>query len=127
MMKNVIDCLMGGISYWAIGHGLCVGRVRLFHDDDDDDLHMVMTVMMMVVIMVIFPGILEQPFFRVGRFLFDSGRAPDWAGLWNLHIFGIYHFLFFLYHINCQLSYATTCTTIISGAIAERTNLYACG
>ena len=126
MMKNVIDCLMGGISYWAIGHGLCVGRVRLFHDDDDD-LHMVITVMMMVVIMVIFPGILEQPFFRVGRFLFDSGRAPDWAGLWNLHIFGIYHFLFFEYHINCQLSYATTCTTIISGAIAERTNLYACG
>ena len=95
MMKNVIDCLMGGISYWAIGHGLCVGRVRLFHDHDHDDLHMVMTVMMMVVIMVIFPGILEQPFFRVGRFLFDSGRAPDWAGLWNLHIFGIYHFLFF--------------------------------
>ena len=126
MMKNVIDCLMGGISYWAIGHGLCVGRVRLFHDDDDDDLHMVMTVMMMVVIMVIFPGILEQPFFRVGRFLFDSGRAPDWAGLWNLHIFGIYHFLFF-FTLNCQLSYATTCTTIISGAIAERTNLYACG
>ena len=126
-MKNVIDCLMGGISYWAIGHGLCVGRVRLFHDDDDDDLHMVITVMMMVVIMVIFPGILEQPFFRVGRFLFDSGRAPDWASLWNLHIFGIYHFLFFFYRINCQLSYATTCTTIISGAIAERTNLYACG
>ena len=60
MMKNVIDCLMGGISYWAIGHGLCVGRVRLFHDDDDDDdLHMVITVMTMVVIMVIFPGILE--------------------------------------------------------------------
>lgn len=28
MMKNVIDCLMGGISYWAVGHGLCVGAVR---------------------------------------------------------------------------------------------------
>ena len=70
----------------------------MFHDDDDDDdLHMVITVMTMVVIMVIFPGILEQPFFRVGRFLFDSGRAPDWAGLWNLHIFGIYHFLFFFF------------------------------
>ena len=28
MMKNVIDCLTGGISYWAVGHGLCVGAVR---------------------------------------------------------------------------------------------------
>ena len=28
MMKNVIDCLTGGISYWAVGHGLCVGTVR---------------------------------------------------------------------------------------------------
>ena len=67
MMKNVIDCLMGGISYWAIGHGLCVGRVRLFHDDDDDDLHMVITVMMMVVIMVIFPR-------NTGATLFSGGE-----------------------------------------------------
>ena len=27
MMKNVIDVLAGGISYWAIGHGLCIGKV----------------------------------------------------------------------------------------------------
>ena len=37
MMKNVIDCLMGGISYWAIGHGLTVGGVNICGDDDDDD------------------------------------------------------------------------------------------
>ena len=30
MMKNVIDCLMGGISYWAIGHGLTVGGVNIY-------------------------------------------------------------------------------------------------
>ena len=30
MMKNMIDCLMGGISYWAIGHGLTVGEVNIW-------------------------------------------------------------------------------------------------
>jgi hypothetical protein len=29
MMKNVIDVLAGGLSYWAVGHGLCVGEVAL--------------------------------------------------------------------------------------------------
>lgn len=37
MMKNVIDCLMGGISYWAIGHGLTVGRVSICDNDDEED------------------------------------------------------------------------------------------
>ena len=37
MMKNVIDCLMGGISYWAIGHGLTVGRVNICDNDDEED------------------------------------------------------------------------------------------
>ena len=37
MMKNVIDCLMGGISYWAIGHGLTVGGVNICGDDGADD------------------------------------------------------------------------------------------
>ena len=37
MMKNVIDCLMGGISYWAIGHGLTVGGVNICGDDDETD------------------------------------------------------------------------------------------
>ena len=26
MMKNVIDCLMGGFSYWALGYGLSYGE-----------------------------------------------------------------------------------------------------
>ena len=26
MMKNVVDCLMGGVSYWALGYGLSYGE-----------------------------------------------------------------------------------------------------
>ena len=37
MMKNMIDCLMGGISYWAIGHGLTVGEVNICDDEDNDN------------------------------------------------------------------------------------------
>ena len=88
-MKNVIDCLMGGISYWAIGHGLCVGRVRLFHDDDDDDLHMVMTVMMMVVIMVIFQEYWSNPFFGWGDFFLTA------EGLQTGPVYGTFIFLVF--------------------------------
>ena len=44
MMKNVIDCLMGGISYWAIGHGLTVGGVNIY-------VVMMMKMMMMMAMM----------------------------------------------------------------------------
>ena len=67
MMKNVIDCLMGGISYWAIGHGLTVGGVNIY-------VVMMMKMMMMMAMMAmmarvmvivcvgltsVFPSILE--------------------------------------------------------------------
>ena len=49
MMKNVIDCLTGGISYWAVGHGLCVGAVRriIFIICEDDFLLILPFVLMM--------------------------------------------------------------------------------
>ena len=49
MMKNVIDCLTGGISYWAVGHGLCVGAVRrtIFIICEDDFLLILAFVLMM--------------------------------------------------------------------------------
>jgi len=81
MMKNIIDCLMGGISYWAIGHGLTVGRESW-----------------------------SNPLFGWGDFFVTA------EGLQTGPVYGTFIFL---------LSYATTCTTIVSGAIAERTNLYA--
>lgn len=81
MMKNVIDVLAGGISYWAFGHGLCVGADTF-----------------------------SNPFFGVGDFFVTA------EGLQTGPVYGTFIFL---------LSYATTSTTIVSGAIAERTNLYA--
>ena len=97
MMKNVIDCLTGGISYWAVGHGLCVGAVRriIFIICEDDFFCWFWRLCWWCL-----PGILEQPFFRLGRFLCDGWRPSDRTCLWNLHILGPRFYPFFnLYQI----------------------------
>ena len=80
MMKNVIDCLMGGLSYWAIGYGLSYGE-----------------------------GPLTNPFIAFGDFFVSAD---------GMQMGPTYATFFF------QLAYASTGTTIVSGAISERTNFY---
>ena len=76
MMKNVVDVVFGGLTYWAFGYGLSYGTDA---------------------------G--SSPFMGVGSWFVNSeglGMGPTYTT-----------FLF-------QLSFATTATTIVSGAIAER-------
>lgn len=79
MVKNAVDVVFGGVSYWAFGFGLSFGND---------------------------PG--SNAFSGVGYFFVDSD--DDSMGL----LFSTYVF---------QLSFATTATTIVSGAMAERTKL----
>lgn len=80
MMKNIVDAVLGGITYWLFGYGLSFGR-----------------------------GDLTNPFVGVGDFLVDPSIDDPLIGP-KLTAF------FF------QLSFATTATTIVSGALAERCN-----
>ena len=76
MMKNVVDVVFGGLTYWAFGYGLSYGTDA---------------------------G--SSPFMGVGSWFVNSeglAMGPTYTT-----------FLF-------QLSFATTATTIVSGAIAER-------
>ena len=77
MMKNAVDVVFGGISYWVFGFGLSFGNK---------------------------PG--SNPFCGVGYFFVDSD-TEDMGILFSTYVF--------------QLSFATTATTIVSGAMAERT------
>ncbi|XP_077988593.1 putative ammonium transporter 3 [Glandiceps talaboti] len=79
MVKNAVDVLFGGLSYWAIGFGLSFGEAD---------------------------G--SNPFLGVGRFFVHAN--DDNMGLL---------FSSFFFHT----SFATTATTIVSGAMAERTKL----
>lgn len=80
MIKNVVDVVFGGISYWMFGYGLSYGTD---------------------------PG--TNPFCGIGHW-FVTSKDPDQMGL-------VYsNFIF-------QLSFTTTATTIVSGAMAERTKL----
>ncbi|XP_055845697.1 putative ammonium transporter 3 [Episyrphus balteatus] len=83
MMKNIIDIVLGGFTYWIFGYGMSFGR-----------------------------GPLSTPFIAIGDFLLDPVVGDPLMG----QIFA--SFLF-------QLSFATTATTIVSGAMAERTNFKA--
>jgi ammonium transporter, Amt family len=78
MMKNIIDVVLGGFTYWVFGYGLSYGR-----------------------------GELTNPFVAIGDFFIDPGVDDPLMG----QIFA--SFLF-------QLSFSTTATTIVSGAMAER-------
>ena len=81
MVKNTLDVVFGGVTYWAVGFGLTFGTG---------------------------PG--TNPFFGVGCFLVDT--SDENMG----YIFSVFIF---------QLSFATTATTIVSGAMADRTRLHA--
>ncbi|XP_053956833.1 putative ammonium transporter 2 isoform X1 [Anastrepha ludens] len=83
MMKNVIDIVLGGFTYWLFGYGMSYGR-----------------------------GPLSNPFIAVGDFLLDPPVGDPLMG----QIFAAFLF---------QLSFATTATTIVSGAMAERCNFKA--
>ena len=78
MMKNIIDIVLGGFTYWLFGYGMSFGR-----------------------------GPLSNPFIAIGDFLLDPPVGDPLMG----QIFAAFLF---------QLSFATTATTIVSGAMAER-------
>ena len=75
MVKNVVDVVIGGFTYWLFGYGLSYGESSW-----------------------------SNPFFGWGNFAF---HPTDQEG-------AAYTTFFF------QLSFATTATTVVSGAIAER-------
>ncbi|XP_033366334.1 putative ammonium transporter 3 [Bombus vosnesenskii] len=83
MMKNVVDIVLGGLTYWVFGFATSFGTSKF-----------------------------NNPFIGIGDFLIDPSiedvlMGPKCAA-----------FLF-------QLSFATTSTTIVSGAMAERCNFKA--
>ncbi|XP_017759902.1 PREDICTED: putative ammonium transporter 3 [Eufriesea mexicana] len=83
MMKNVVDIVLGGLTYWAFGFALSFGTNRF-----------------------------NNPFIGIGEFLIDPSLEDKFMGP------KCAAFLF-------QLSFATTSTTIVSGAMAERCNFKA--
>lgn len=78
MMKNVVDIVLGGLTYWAFGFGMSFGW-----------------------------GEPTNSFVGTSGFLIDPNIGDDLMGP------ACAAFLF-------QLSFATTSTTIVSGAMAER-------
>jgi Amt family ammonium transporter len=76
MMKNVVDVVLGGLTYWAFGYGLSYGESEY-----------------------------SNGFVAFGNWFVDA--SGDEMGS---------TFVTFLF----QLSFATTATTIVSGAMAER-------
>ncbi|XP_063706513.1 putative ammonium transporter 2 [Culicoides brevitarsis] len=83
MMKNIIDIVLGGFTYWMFGYGLQMGQ-----------------------------GPWANPFVGFGDFLVDPNDTDPLMGP---------VFTSFLF----QLSFSTTATTIVSGAMAERCNFKA--
>ncbi|XP_020902017.1 putative ammonium transporter 3 [Exaiptasia diaphana] len=81
MVKNAIDVIYGGLSYWLFGFALSFGKEGR-----------------------------NTPFCGLGHFLTDVDEHE---------MGGVYARYFF------QLSFSTTATTIVSGAMAERANLKA--
>ena len=81
MVKNAVDVMYGGLSYWLFGFAFSFGTSGR-----------------------------ENAFCGLGYFLTDTDEN-------NMgHLFSRYFF---------QLSFSTTATTIVSGAMAERTSLKA--
>jgi Amt family ammonium transporter len=78
MMKNVVDIVLGGLTYWIFGFALSFGRSPL-----------------------------NNGFIAFGDFFTDPAMKDPLKG-------AIYAAFIF------QLSFATTATTIVSGAMAER-------
>ncbi|XP_046395400.1 putative ammonium transporter 2 [Ischnura elegans] len=103
MMKNVVDVVLGGLTYWVFGFGLSFGN-----------------------------GPLTNPFVGVGDFMIDvlpkDQMAPTPLTIHTRNTTILHEeldmgpvFATFLF----QLSFATTATTIVSGAMAERCNFKA--
>ena len=80
MVKNVVDVVLGGFSYWLFGYSLSFGQSEW-----------------------------TNPFCGWGGFALNVPEEQMGE---------VYTSYFF------QLSFATTATTIVSGAIAERSVLY---
>ena len=80
MVKNAIDVIFGGLSFWIFGFGIVFGENSL-----------------------------SNPFMGVGNLFVDTYDVTRMGDLYTLFIF--------------QLSFCTTATTIVSGAMAERTKL----
>nr|CDJ89775.1 Ammonium transporter domain containing protein [Haemonchus contortus] len=85
MVKNVVDVVFGGLSYWSVGYGLSFGDYEPFRNS----------------------------FIGFGRFFYDPTRDVTSV---NEEGWAYAAFLF-------QLSLATTASTIVSGAVAERAKL----
>ncbi|CAJ0608177.1 unnamed protein product [Cylicocyclus nassatus] len=85
MVKNVVDVVFGGLSYWSVGYGLSYGDYEPFRNS----------------------------FIGFGRFFYDPTREESSV---NEEGWSYAAFLF-------QLSLATTASTIVSGAVAERAKL----
>lgn len=83
MMKNIVDIVLGGFTYWAFGFGLSFGRSKYTNN-----------------------------FIALGDFCLDAHVGDSIMG----PVFAAFIF---------QLSFATTATTIVSGAMAERCNFKA--
>lgn len=81
MMKNVVDIVLGGLTYWMFGFGMSFGKYEP-----------------------------NNPIVGVGAYLIDPALDDELFGPMCAS------FLF-------QLSFATTSTTIVSGAMAERYTL----
>lgn len=80
-MKNIVDIVFGGLSYWMFGYGISYGTEK---------------------------G--TNAFFGVGSYFVDT-QDTNMGYLYATYIF--------------QLSFASTATTIVSGAVAERFNFTA--
>lgn len=78
MMKNVVDIVLGGLTYWLFGFGMSFGTEEP-----------------------------TNPFIGIGGYMIDPKVGDDNFGP------ACAAFIF-------QLSFATTSTTIVSGAMAER-------
>lgn len=78
MMKNIIDIVLGGVTYWIFGYGMSFGRS--------------------------YP---TNQFIAFGDYFLDPTEENPLMGSM---------FVAFLF----QLSFSTTSTTIVSGAMAER-------
>lgn len=78
MMKNIIDIVLGGITYWIFGFGMSIGTQKP-----------------------------NNPIVGIGGYFLNPSI--------NNELFGEIMCVFIF-----QLSFATTSTTIVSGAMAER-------
>uniref|UniRef100_A0A8R1DLF7 Ammonium transporter n=1 Tax=Caenorhabditis japonica TaxID=281687 RepID=A0A8R1DLF7_CAEJA len=88
MVKNVVDVVFGGLSYWSVGFGLSYGDYEPFRNS----------------------------YVGFGKFFYDPTRDYGTREQINQEGWSYASFLF-------QLSLATTASTIVSGAVAERAKL----